>query len=105
MPNTPGACPPGAVSINADVPDCVAQCSAIYQAYVTAIAGKSRVVVRFNDRWSEYARPDAPALLTLYQTLYAQCPGAKQAGLPDLNPNLKVQRGRPARGYTTWRHL
>ncbi|WP_216073873.1 hypothetical protein, partial [Acinetobacter baumannii] len=75
MANTPGACPPGqAQSFNADLPDCVAQVSAIYQAYVAVVAGKSRVVVRFNDRWTEYARPDAPALLMLYQTLYAQCP-------------------------------
>ena len=103
MANTPRACPPGqAQSFNADLPDCVAQVSAIYQAYVAVVAGKSRVVVRFNDRWTEYARPDAPALLMLYQTLYAQCPGAQAAGLPDLNPNLRVQRGRPARGHIRW---
>lgn len=101
MANTPGACPPGQ-AFNADIPDCVAQVSAIYQAYIAAVAGKSRVVVRFNDRWTEYAKPDIPALLTLYQTLYAQCPGAQAAGLPDLNPNMKVERGRPARGFFRW---
>lgn len=103
MANTPGACPPGqAQSFDADVPDCVQACSAIYQAYVAAIAGRTRVVVRFNERWSEYSKPDADKLLTLYQTLYAQCPYAKAAGLPDLNPNLKVARGRPAKGVFRW---
>jgi hypothetical protein len=100
---TPGACPPG--QFNADTMDCVSNLWALFNAYTATVSGKQRVVVRFNDRWSEYARPDAAALLSLYQTLYAQCPGAKQAGLPDLNPNLKVQRGRPARGFFTWPHL
>jgi hypothetical protein len=104
MANTPGACPPGQV-FDASTSDCVAACNALFQAYVAAVAGKTRVVVRFNERWTEYSKPDVPALLTLYQTLYAQCPAAKAAGLPDLNPNLKVQRGRPARGHFRWSPL
>lgn len=100
---TPGACPPGQTSFDVGAQlDCVAQVAMLYQAYIAAVTGKVRVIVRFNERWSEYARPNAPALLALYQTLYAQCPGAAQAGLPNLNPNLKVERGRPARGFYTW---
>lgn len=82
---------------------CVAKLSTLYEAYVAAVSGRTRVVVRFNDRWSEYARPDAEKLLQLYQTLYAQCPDAKAAGLPDLNPNMRVQRGPPARSMHSWR--
>ncbi len=102
MANTPGACPPGSTQFDANTTDCVANLWALFQAYTATVTGKTRVVVRFNDRWSEYARPDAAALLTLYMTLRAQCPGAQAAGLPDLNPNLKVQRGRPATGYFRW---
>lgn len=104
MANTPGACPPGRYDVSG-TSDCVAKLSMLYEAYVSALTGKTRVIVRFNDRWSEYARPDAPALLTLYMTLYQQCPAAKAAGLPDLNPNLKVQRGAPARGFFAWPRL
>lgn len=100
MVNTPGACPPG--QFDASTTDCVTNLWALFQAYTAAVSGKARVVVRFNDRWSEYARPDAAALLTLYQTLYLQCPDAATAGLPNLNPNLKVQRGRPAKGFFRW---
>jgi hypothetical protein len=102
MVQTPGACPPG--SFDASTFDCVDNLRALFNAYMAAVAGKTRVVVRFNDRWSEYARPDAPALLMLYQTLYAQCPAAQHC-LPDLNPNLRVQRGRPATGIFTWPRL
>jgi hypothetical protein len=101
---TPGACPPGRYDVSAAT-DCVAKLSKLYEAYISCVTGTTRVVVRFNDRWSEYAKPDAPALLALYQTLYAQCPGAKAAGLPDLNPNLRVQRGAPAQGLFRWPHL
>ncbi len=104
MSTTPGACPSSSYDVGGAT-DCVTQLALLYQAYLAAIAGQTRVVVRFNDRWSEYARPDAPALLALYQTLYAQCPRAKVAGLPDLNPNLKVKRGRPATGLHSWSRL
>lgn len=103
MVQTPGACPPG--QYDASTADCVANLRALFGAYQAAVAGRTRVVVRVNDRWSEYARPDVPALLTLYQTLYAQCPYAEAAGLPNLNPNLKSKRGGPARGFFTWPHL
>lgn len=101
---TPGACPPGRYDVSG-VNDCVAKCSMLYEAYIATVTGKNRTVVRFNDRWSEYAKPDAPALLTLYMTLYAQCPDAKRAGLPDLNPANKVQRGAPAKGFFRWPRL
>lgn len=97
-------CPPGRYDVSG-ANDCVAKCSMLYEAYVACVSGKTRVVVRFNDRWSEYAKPDADALLSLYQTLYTQCPGAQAAGLPNLNPNMKVQRGRPARGFFAWPNL
>lgn len=103
---TPGACPPGQQTFDTStVTDCVSTLSMIYQAYVACVAGKTRVVVRFNDRWSEYAKPDAASLLTLYMTLYQQCPNAAQSGLPNLNPGLKAQRGRPARGFYAWPRL
>lgn len=101
---TPGACPPGRYDVSG-TNDCVAKLSMLYEAYIAAVAGKARVVVRFNDRWSEYSRPDAPALLTLYMTLYQQCPAAAASGLPDLNPANKVKRGRPGRGYFAWPRL
>lgn len=101
MPTTPGACPSGRYDVSGAT-SCIAKLSMLYEAYVTAVSGRQRVVVRFNDRWTEYAKADAQALLTLYQTLYAQCPDAAHAGLPDLNPNLKVERGRPARGVYSW---
>lgn len=101
---TPGACPPGRYDVSGAT-DCVTKLSRLYEAYVAAVSGTTRVVVRFNDRWSEYSRPDAPALLALYMTLYQQCPAAQTTGLPDLNPNLKVKRGRPGRGYFAWPRL
>lgn len=99
MATTPGACPPGQAQ-SFDVQNagsCINELRTIYNAYLAAIAGKTRVVVRFNDRWSEYGKPDAAALLTVYMTLYAQCPSAATSGLPNLNPQLKVKRGPPAR--------
>lgn len=104
MANTPGACPPGQFDVQGAT-DCVSMLSTLYQAYIAAVAGKSRVVVRFNDRWSEYSKPDAPALLQLYTTLYAQCPAASMSGLPNLNPGLSAKRGRPSRGFFAWPHL
>lgn len=104
MANTPGACPPGRYDVSGTV-DCVARLGMLFEAYVSALTGKTRVVVRFNDRWSEYSRPDADKLLVLYMTMYQQCPAAKCAGLPDLNPANKVQRGSPARGMFRWPRL
>lgn len=98
---TPGACPPGRYDVAATV-DCVARLTMIYNAYLDCISGQKRVVVRFNERWSEYSKPDAPSLLSVYQTLYNQCPGAQAAGLPNLNPGLKARRGCPARGFSAW---
>lgn len=105
MAMTPGACPPGQQTFDASGTDCLATLSTIYQAYIAAVAGKSRVVVRFNDRWSEYAKPDAGALLALYTTLYQQCPAAATSGLPNLNPGLTAKRGPPGRGYFAWPRL
>jgi hypothetical protein len=104
MANTPGACPPGQFDVQG-APDCISTLQTLYAAYISAVSGKARTVVRFNDRWSEYSKPDAPGLLTLYMTLYAQCPGAQQAGLPNLNPGLAAKRGRPGRGFFAWPRL
>lgn len=103
MAMTPGACPPGQFDTTGQ--DCVTTVTMIYNAYLTALTGKQRTVVRFNDRWTEYAKVDAPQLLTLYITLFAQCPGAQAAGLPNLNPGLAAKRGRPGRGFFAWPRL
>ena len=105
MANTPGACPPGQQSFDTNGLDCVQTLQTLYAAYLSAITGKQRTVVRFNDRWSEYSKADAAALLTTYTTLYAQCPGAQQSGLPNLNPGLSAKRGRPGRGFFAWPRL
>lgn len=97
------ACPPG--SFDTTGQDCVGTLSTIYNAYLTALTGKQRTVVRFNDRWTEYTKVDAASLLTLYTTLFSQCPGAAAAGLPNLNPGLSAKRGRPGRGFFTWPRL
>lgn len=104
MANTPGACPPGQFDVQGAT-DCVSMLQTLYAAYISAITGKTRTVVRFNDRWSEYSKADAPTLLATYTTLYAQCPGAQTSGLPNLNPGLSAKRGRPGRGFFAWPRL
>lgn len=76
--------------------DCAATLRELLQAYANAVAGNRRVMVRFNERWTEYAKPNAPALLALYNTIYQQCPHASRAGLPDMtfsNQNRAVRVG------------
>ena len=99
MANVPGLCPP-TTQTKFDVSSavgCVAMLQQLFQAYVAVSTGTQRVVVRFGERWTEYNRPDAAKLLTLYQSIYVNCPAAAAAGMPDLNPNLRVKRGSPAR--------
>lgn len=79
---------------------CAEAASAIYQAYLVAISGNQRISVRFNERWTEYNKANADHLLQQYNTLYNQCPQAKLAGLPNLNPGLKARRGPPLRGFS-----
>lgn len=88
-----------------DSMSCIEQLRALYAAYLAAVTGQVRVITRFNDRWSEYARPEPKLIQELYMTLYVQCPAASAAGLPNLNPNSKVQRGAPARGVQSWPRL
>lgn len=78
--------------------DCAATLQELLQAYANALAGNRRILVRFNERWTEYAKPNAAALLVLYNTIYRQCPAAATAGLPDLAPGKQVRRGPPSRG-------
>lgn len=70
----------------------------ILQAYTNLLAGNTRVVLRFGERWSEYQRGNADGLKQLYMTLYTQCPAAAQAGLPNLAAGSRVRRGPPAQG-------
>ncbi len=102
MSNTQGACPPASNSTTIfdvrNVTSCVGMLQQLFQAYMAAVTGQRRIIVRFNERWSEYQKVNVGELLVTYQTLYAQCPGAAAAGLPNLNPNNKVRRGPPSRG-------
>lgn len=72
-------------------------CQQLLQAYYTTISGNKPTTVRFNERWVEYSKANANDLRDNYMSLYAQCPAAKQAGLPNLNPANMVRRGAPAR--------
>jgi hypothetical protein len=105
---TPGGCPPATEQTTFDVRDadsCIAMLQALLRAYITVVTGQRRVIVRFNDRWTEYQKSDASSLLAAYQTFYAQCPTAAAEGLPDLNPQKKVRRGPPGRGFHSWPRL
>lgn len=76
---------------------CVGMCEQLLQAYYNVISGNQRQLVRFNERWTEYGKANATELRDNYMLLYTQCPAAKQAGLPNLNPANMVRRGAPAR--------
>lgn len=78
--------------------DCRAVLQGLFKAYMQVATGQQRVRVRFNDRWSDYAPGNLPALRDLYTTLYNQCPD--RAGLPDLSPGRRVRRGPPLYGVT-----
>jgi hypothetical protein len=107
MANVPGLCPPTkqtSFDVNSAT-SCVAMCQQLFQAYVNQMSGTQRIVVRFGERWTEYNRANGADLLVLYMTLYTQCPAAAAAGLPNLNPNMSVKRGAPARGFQTFPRL
>jgi hypothetical protein len=94
-----GLCPPTTETrfdINSET-SCVGMLTKLFQAYVNSATSTQRVVVRFGDRWTEYNRGSQDKLLNLYMVLWNQCPAGALAGLPDLNPNKAVRRGRPAR--------
>ena len=81
-------CPPQLAPTRFDLrstADCAATLQELLQAYANAVAGSRRSLVRFNERWTEYAKPNAAELRQLYITLYSQCPAAARAGLPDLS--------------------
>lgn len=72
-------------------------CRQLLQAYYNCIGGNQRIVVRYNERWVEYNKANAEQLRDNYTLLYTQCPAAKQAGLPNINPANIVRRGPAAR--------
>lgn len=93
-------CPPAAPPANYDVrntANCVVMCQTLLAAYYQVISGNQTTVVRYNERWVEYNKANADSLRDNYMLLYNQCPSAKAAGLPDINPANKVRRGAPAR--------
>lgn len=98
-------CAPAQRRFDVSSSTCVEALQQLFNAYMLVVTGKQSVVVRQNDRWLEYNRADADQLRNLYQTLYNQCPGAAAAGLPNLSPGLRVQRGAPARGLQVWPRL
>jgi hypothetical protein len=53
------------------------------------LSGKTRTVVRFNDRWSEYARPDVNALRAEIASLAQYC----NADGTESNQGRAVQAG------------
>jgi hypothetical protein len=107
MSATPGLCPP-TTQTSFDVrsaPSCAAMLQMLLQSYVNAMVGGRRVEVWLGDRKTYYQHTNLGDLLKLYQTLYAQCPQAALAGLPNLNPNLSVRRGPPGRSLNSWPRL
>lgn len=102
---TSPACPPGAQRFDVRTSSCVDALADLFNAYMAIVAGANHIEVRYNERWVTYGKGNADALVTLYRTLYAQCPSAKAAGLPDLNPALKARRGPPVRGLSVWPRL
>ena len=101
-------CPPATAQHAFDMrnsTDCAAILGDLFQAYANVVGGSQRVTVRFGERWTEYGKGNAPALVALYMTLYRQCPAASIKGLPDLNPNKKVLRGPPATGFSVYPRL
>lgn len=103
MAMTQGACPPASGSTTVfdvrNAASCTEMLTQLFQAYMQAVTGQRRIIVRFHDRWSEYQKVNVSELLTVYQTLYTQCPAASTSGLPNLNPANKVRRGPPSRGF------
>ena len=101
--NTPPAgCSPAAPTLSFDLRSsgtCLEMLNGMLAAYYQTLAGNKPVTVRFKERWMEYSKATANDLLAAYQTLYRQCPYAVTAGLPDLNPNNRVRRGPPSRGF------
>lgn len=93
------ACPPKPAQTQFDMRnanDCVTMLRMLWQAYTACITGNQRILVRFNERWSEYQKANANEIREHYMLVYAQCPYAKDAGLPDLNPGAAVRRGAPS---------
>jgi hypothetical protein len=84
---------------------CVEALQSMAQAYYTILTGNQRVMVRFQERWTEYQKGNVKELVNAYTTLYNQCPGAAAAGLPNLNPGLASRRGAPARGLNIFPRL
>lgn len=81
--------------------DCLSQLSALYDAYTTLLTGRQRVRIQYGNYWVEFRSQmpqDVDKLLTLYNTLYGQCPNAATSGLPDLDPGRRVRRGPAIRG-------
>lgn len=101
MPRPSALCPPSQQTSfdMRNVADCRQMLGELYQAYVNLLSGHSRIVVRFNERWSEYQKSNTTELLTLYTTMYSQCPAAATSGLPNLNPGNRSKRGSPARSF------
>ena len=77
---------------------CLEQCKALYEAYMMVITGNKRVMVSYGEYSLQYSQANADSLLQAYNTHHAQCPEAKAAGLPDLDPGRRVRRGPPLHG-------
>lgn len=98
-------CPPPPQQTEYDLrnaADCKTFLQGLFQAYTALVTGQRRIIVRFQDRWTEYQKSNAAELQDLYRTVYATCPD--KSGLPDLNPNARMKRGAPARGFFHWPH-
>jgi hypothetical protein len=102
-------CPPVPVSPTQydlrQTTNCIDILRSLMSAYYAALTGNQRVIVRFAERWTEYQRVNVEELRMQYQILYNQCPAAKSAGLPNLNPALQARRGAPTRGFSHFGRL
>lgn len=77
--------------------NCKALVMALQNAYADLVAGNKRVRVRHNERWTEYEPGKEQALLRFINMVAANCPDT--AGLLNMNPAYRAQRGRPARFF------
>jgi hypothetical protein len=70
---------------------------ALQKAYLSLVAGNTRLRVRFADRWTEYTPGKAKELLDLIGTIRTGCPEAVDT--LQMNRAYRAQRGRPARFF------
>lgn len=80
-----------------DVDNCRDVVLALQKAYLSLVAGNTRLRVRFNDRWTEYTPGKAKELADLIGSIRAGCPDADDT--LQISRAYRAKRGRPARFF------